>query len=663
MKRKHTTSMREMKIVPAGMVLPVNGEAARQGTALLARNVRECEQSLQVTGQPVVAGHVAAGDRLLLASGGHLVTCHGQTVKVDGTTVATVTGTIVGAHAIGNLFAVVSDDGLTLLALRDGQWLALDPAGAMPVLSLGTTMTTARADIASYSFAEPYSQWRAPLADVDTAALAAMLRSAWNALSADAAAEGLHAAPMLVRWAVRLHDGTYLWISEPQRVGDATLANADRITAQVSESGGHFSSTAQTVMNQLRYSLDITVQQGITDAWRPLVAAIDVFATTEAQLLTASRSLDYRCLTRTTGTREYYLEMGLSRRSTAAITSQLQASPWHLVATAAIGETASAVQFDVPLEPASLTNAQCAAIGAMGRLSGVVASTSAGGRLYCCTRDGDVVVSEPGNALVEAHRRRVQGAAPLALAVVTKPLYSGGFGRYPVYVCTDDGIYAIPQTAAGHLGEARLVDRTVIDADVTPVEGRNAVYLVSRHGHLCRLTGATLDVCMSDVAVTALAWSEPHGELWMLRQDDLPLVMMPSGTLSERTVTGAVGLYSDPRHALALLADGTLLDLEHEQQAVMPVAWMTHPMAVDTLLQGRVRRVVWHLSGTGDLELKVVGQRGIMAQDRDVSRITVAGGIDQPLATAPVLVPCRTLRLHLQGTATAGTLILPANLN
>lgn len=655
--KRHKT-MKEINVVPAGMTSPANGEAARNGTAALACNVRQREQSLQVTGQPVTAGSIAAGDRLLLVNGDSRVTCQGQTVKIDGAVVTTVPGRIVGAHAIGGLVAVVTQDGLTVLTQHAGHWTVLDGDDAVPQLNVGINTVTAHADIAPYTFVAPYTQWRAPLADADSNALAAMLRSAWNALGADAAAEGLHTAPMLVRWAVRLHDGTHLWMSEPMRVGDATLANANRITAQVEADSGGFTGIQQTALTQLRYSLDISVQQGIAAQWLPLVAAIDVFATDEAQLLTASRSLDYRCLTRTTGPREHVLEMGLSRRSDAAIAGQLASSPWHLVATAPVGEQASDYTFSTPLEPLTLTNAQCAAVGAMNRLDGVVASTSAGGRLYCCTSKGDVVVSEPGNVLVEAHHRRVQGASPLALAVVTRPLYSGGFGRYPVYVFTDDGIYAIPQSVVGTLGEARLVDRTVIDGNVAPVEGRNAIYLVSRHGHLCRLEGSHLEVCLHDVAATALAWCETHGELWMLRLQGHPLVLMPGGTLSERTVA-VVGLYSDPRHALAVCADGTVLNLERETSAVMPVAWQSHPVAVDRLLSCSVGRVVWHVSGHGELSLRVVGQRGIMAQDRDVSLITVAGDIDQPLATAPMAVRMRTLRLSVEGTATTGTLLLP----
>ena len=652
--------MRETRVIPRAMVPLANGEAARCGEAQTALNVREQQQALQVTGQPAIMGAMPVGERLLLLTGSHRVTCSGLTVKVDNVAVATAADEIVGAHAIGPLVVVVTRNGFIYLTQTDGSgWLRLDPDDAVPQLAFNAQTATMSADMAAYTFAEPYAQWRAPLTDADTGVLAGMLRAAWNALHADAVAEGRYTSPLLVRWAVRLKDGTYLWISDPVRVGDETLANADRVSARVTTSGGAFTGIEASTMRMVHYSLGIGVTRGIAAEWLPLVESIDVLVTDEAQLLSASRRLDYRCVTRTTAPREYILEMGLERRSATAITAALNASPWRLVARATATASMSGNDFLPPTEALTLTRAQCAAIGSSMQVDGVVCSTAAGGRLYCCSTGGEVVVSAPGNALVEAHRRSVLGAVPLAMAVVTKPLYSGGFGRYPVYVFTDDGIYAIPQSATGTLGEARLVDRTVIAAAVAPVEGDGDIWFMSRHGHLCRLSGPRVTVCQRDAGYMALAWCNAYGELWMLPRHGYPEVRMPSGALTERTVD-AIAFYCDARHAVAVTDAGQLLDLEREEAVVCPVRWHTHPVPVDALLGRAVCRVVWHVKGSStSLTLRLIGQRGIMAVDCDVSVITVNGEVEHPLAAPTMAIRVRSVRLDLSGVAATGTLLLP----
>lgn len=655
--KKH--QFKETLVEPRAMVPRVNGEAARCGEAVLAQNMREQEQSLQVTGIPVTMGAITPGERLLLVAGGHIVTVGNTTVKIDGAPVVTIDGVIQAAYHIGDVVVVVASSGLTYLTNASGEWLVLDPEEAVPTLSFRTVTSTSRADVGSYTFSAPYSQWQAPLADADTTVLERQLRAAWNALNADAVAEGYHVGPMLVRWAVRLQDDTYLWISDPVRVGDETLANADRIAATVTTGSGGFNGIENTSLELTHYRLAVDVTGGIAAEWLPLVKSIDVFATSEAQLLTASRLLDYRCITRTMGTHEYVLEMGLSRLSPDAITRQLNASPWRLVATALATSQLDGHDFTIPVEQLTLTSAQCVDIGIMERLEDVVCSTMASGRLYCCTMAGEVVVSVPGNAMAQAHRRSVSGALPRAMAVTTRPLYSSGFGRYPVYLFTDDGVYAIPQSATGALGEARLVDRTVIEPDVAPVEGGGDVWFISRHRHLCRLRGSQVTVSQRDVPYVALAWCNAYRELWMLPSRGYPVVLMASGAMSQRTVAAA-SLYCDPLHAIAVSDSGTLLDLEQEMAAEVPVKWHTHPIALSPLMARKVRRVVWHVSSTAaELTLRVTGQWGIMEHDRDVSIITVTGEISQPLASAPILVPARTLRLQLAGTAITGSLLLP----
>ncbi len=655
--------MREIRVVARGMVPLSNSEAAPSGTAAQALNLREREQSLQVVGNPVPAGSIATGERLLLMVSGHRVTSQSRTVKVDGTAITTVTSDIVGAQAIGSLVVIACEDGFTYLANVDGTWTVMNPADAVPRLTLTAVQSTSRATIDAYPFVSPYAQWRAPLADADCTTLSAMLRAAWNSLHADATAEGLYSAPVLVRWAVRLVDGSYLWMSEPVRLGDSTLANADRVAASVVSGSGGFTGTEATALTMSHYRVQVDVTRGIAAVWLPLVASIDLLATDEAQLLSSSRQLDYRCVTRTQAPREYVLEMGLSRRSADAITRQLSASPWHLIARAEASSTLTGTDFLAAGDGLSLTGAQCDAAGSMGRVCDVTCVASAGGRLYCCTRAGDVLVSRPGNALVEAHRCSMQGTVPLALSVVTRPLYSGGFGRYPVYVFGDDGIYAIPQSALGSLGEARLVDRTVIDADVAPVEGGGDVWLMSRHGHLCRLTGARLDVVVRGADCRELAWCDAYHELWMVPRDGgRALVRMTSGRMTWRSIE-PVQLYSDARHAVAVTATGTVLDLEREAVGLLPVEWQSHPVPLHVLMGRAVHRVVWHVvSDEADLLLKVKGQRGIMSQDVDVSVLTVTGPISRPLASPTLAVQARTLRLEVAGTARSGTLVINGEL-
>ena len=653
--------MRELRVIPRGQVPHTNGEAARPGEAMMAQNLREREDSPQVTGQPTAVATVGSDERLLTMSGGHTVTCRSDgSILIDGVVVTRVSSPVVGAHAIGAMMVIVARDGLIYLLPDAGGWTVLNPADAVPQLSFGVSTQVSHADISAVTFVEPYSQWRAPLADADRATLAGLLRSAWNALENDAHAQGRHTAPMLVRWAVRLLDDSYLWVSDPVRVGDVTLANADRISTLVDSGSSGFTGTQATSLPMTHYSLTIGMTSAIAAPWQALVKSIDVLATDEAQLLSASRELDYRCLTRTSGVREYVLEMGLARRGADAIAWDLAASPWRLIATASASSQPGSATFTAPVETMTLTAAQCAALAKPMTVADVVCSTAAGGRLYCCTAAGAVVVSAPGNALTEAHRGSVLGANPLAMAVVTRPLYSGGFGRYPVYVFTDDGIYAIPQRASDRLGEARLVDRTVIAADVPPVEADGDVWLMSRHGHLCRLSGSKLTVACRDMDCRAMAWCNAHSELWLLPAAGDPVVMMPSGAISVRTVAAAQ-LYSDARHALAVTDGGIVLDLEREQPGLMDVAWHSHPIDLHPLMGQAVRRVVWHVvSDDADLSLRVMGQRGIMAREHDVSHITVQGAIDQPMASPTMAIHARTLTLALNGTARTGTLLMPS---
>lgn len=121
-------------MVARACVPHVNGEAAQRGEAQSALNVREQESSLQVTGKPSTIGAIAPGERLLLLFDGHRVTVNDSTVKIDGNPVVTIEGTVLAAHAVGELIVVVADSGLTYLSAINGSWDVLNRDDAVPAL-------------------------------------------------------------------------------------------------------------------------------------------------------------------------------------------------------------------------------------------------------------------------------------------------------------------------------------------------------------------------------------------------------------------------------------------------------------------------------------------------------------------------------------------------
>lgn len=153
-------TMNMLQVRPRGVVPHANGEAARAGEAVRTVNLREQEQSLQVTGLPQPVAAIGVDERLLTMHDGYIVTCRNNgTLLIDGQQVTQLDSGIVGAHAIGELMVIVTRDALSYL-LPDGDgWLVLDPADAVPQLSFSVNTAVSRAEISSVTFSEPYSQW------------------------------------------------------------------------------------------------------------------------------------------------------------------------------------------------------------------------------------------------------------------------------------------------------------------------------------------------------------------------------------------------------------------------------------------------------------------------------------------------------------------------
>lgn len=665
-------------IVPCGATQPCVDECAAAGEAAAAMNVRECDEALRVVGVPPIVDNIAAGRLLLLVDGDRHLTLDGQRVMLGDQALVTLDGELVGAHRVGNLVAIATTTGLQWLRRTDDSYVVVTLAGACPRIALAALEhDTVSASMEALSFDTPYSQWPATLATVDVSHLTTRLRHAWTQTQQTMDAASALGGMVMVRCGVRLMDDTYLWLSEPVALGSETLADAAPVVTDTTLDGTVVTGIPSTTLTRHRYRVGIAVEQGIAADWQPLVRAIDILATTCASPVAAGGTAQYRCIAIGGSVRRPRLEFGLPAVSQGAITSELAQSGWHVIATTSDlasladhrwvsdavatshesilpGTTSYVVTREVE-HTDRLTAQQAAAINQNNTPLQPVATVTCNGRLYSIDAGGILAMSRPGNPLSTERQQLVTGAAVRAMMPLSRAIYSNGFGRYPLVLFADDGVYAVPQTTGGStLGEPRLLDRTVIAPGTRPTEGGRDIYFTSHRGHLCRLRGSEVTTVWRGVGVCQLAWDDAHHELWVRQADGTVLAVMPSGRVSRRTVTCS-HLYADTTHALAVSASGQVLDLTVEADATAQLfEWQSHPIVTH-----RPVEVVWQVLGHGTMTLEVTGERGLSCHGFVVGRLRVSGSVNAPLRQRLVSPPVRTLRLHVSGTATTGTLLLP----
>lgn len=651
-----------------------NPEAAIVGEAAVAVNLREQEQSLVVTGTPVYCGTIPSGHRLLLVDGDRHFSLHSSTIYCDGTAVATVTSDVIAMYRVGDGLVAVTRDGLLHLRYNGDTCEVVDKAGAIPSISLvAADEFSTQLSLDAYTFASPYKSWSEPLQVDDITALTSHYRTAWRNAIAAVTAQGGYYTPLMACYAVRMWDDNYLWVSNPITIGLTTLANAQPVTAAVTTGSSSYTGIAATTMTMSGYRLGIKVLSGVGESWRSMVKAIDVFVTAQPAIADVS-SLYYRCLTTQGGTRTPNLQYGWQSLSQSRVMAALEASGWHLVATTAdvnmlaqgrfvasnvthVAATAIGVVTVPMTDSSTLTREQVAAVNSGSDDMTPVAAMVRNGRLYMASATGQLACSAHGNAMITQQLARVTGASLMAIAPVSRALYSGGFGRYAVYLFTGEGIYAVAQSAMGTLGEARLVDRTIIAAGCVPIDGDRDVYFVDRNGWLCRLTGSEVTRLLPGVSPLAtMTWDDNHHELHLLGGDTL-LAITPQGHYSRRTLE-ATALYDDVSHSIAVTAQGRLYDLSREEPCVLPVEYRSHPIILASHSYVRPVYVSWCvISDESHLMLSLCGERGMSCHGFMVGSIGVEGIIGAPLSMPVVSPPCRTLRAIVTGTAHTGTVI------
>ncbi len=615
----------------------------------------------EVVGQPVAAGQVPAGHSLVLVDGNRYLTASQGRLWCGGQELCAIAGELLGVHRVGPFVVVAGTQGAVYLAEQGGALVPADVTAARPSLTL-TQQAAAplTVGVPALAFAEPYSRWQAPLRQPDVTAITAALRAAWTTVTGQARTAGRHYAPCRVRYGVRLWDDSYLWLSDPVELGGNTLAGAASLTAEATTDGGDVTGLEATTLSLPTFTIGIAVGGGVGQQWRAMVKAVDVLATAPATLVQSTAVVDYHVRNTSGGQRLAMLDWAFPVSSLAQVQAELDGSAWQVVAsTTDLDALAQGCWQDSGHYPSTpLSAAQARAVDeatAQASTRRLVATLVCNGRLYAADDRGLMTTSLPANPLVVERQCVVTGSAVVGLAAVPRSLYSGGFGRYPVYLFTTEGIFALPLTAQGAYGEPRLLSRELLAAGMRPVEADRDVYFTTARGHLCRLRGSEATVVARGVAMGSMVWDDEHRELWCLDSMGRLWALLDDGHLDRRTLTAA-HLCRAEGQALAVEAGGTVRDLTTEQPAVVDVEWLSDAVAC----AAPPREVEWHVYGDQlRLRLLLLGERGVSCHGFIVGELNVEGRLGAPLRTPVFAPPLRTLRRHITGQAATGTLIIP----
>ncbi|MDY5965458.1 MAG: hypothetical protein SPJ38_01055, partial [Sodaliphilus sp.] len=275
---------------------------------------------------------------------------------------------------------------------------------------------------------------------------------------------------------------------------------------------------------------------------------------------------------------------------------------------------------------------------------------------------GRLTVSHIAQPLITEFSQTVTGAEIVALAATERPIYSGGFGRHPLYVFTDQGIFVIPQSSSGALGEAKLMSRKVVNAHTRPISGGGKIWFVSAHQQLCSIEGSKIRVVIPRWQTAAMAWNDAEHELWTLSPDGSLHITDGDGFFSRLTLN-VDSMYYDGKSALAVMPDGSVLNICASVPTEQTVKYLSHPIALSADMLQRPARIIWNIFGSNlHLRLTVLGEQGESKCGFTICSAKVDGEVNAPIALPLISPPVRTVRLSVEGTAPAGTVIYSADL-
>lgn len=780
---KNTKEMKKLKIEPKGYINRFNTESGMPGECSTFEGVRERNNSVEAVGRWKTLGNVADGERLLLVDGrlnvDYYLSAIGNDIYLHGVKqgdvytqrnekLCSVETEPVCAQSVGRFVVISTQLGCRYLYFKDDTYILLDVADAIPQLAFNATNISAiHKTIKGESFKNAYTQWL-ELHEEDKSVLQSSVITAYNNIVDRAELKGVFIQPVSVRYALKLWDNSYSWVSAPVIVGNGVQMSGT-VSPKVDTS---LTSYEDSVISANVYNVGVTLLKKPSEEWLPLIKSIDVLVGEEMSPFVMN---DVNCVCGTDSDSSRYISYNpVEKNRNTAVGEMINPEKWKVLASITdlteiqdkvkvlwrkntlpivTGEYLScltssinhdmvadavlsvngrlymggqktvmrnmwhSLQFwgqereQIPCEilvVARLYTSQGEAVKVTreaydytpkrlnpmvaypdvraveltvkvlsndvitewkGKLVGVVEQgfacfvnedlsemeLSESVSFYEPTEQNTIeqngsqlVVYRNGNPFAVEQTRNVWQGEILDIALAPKSVYSSVFGRYPVYVFTTKGIYAVAYKELGDYKDVQLIDTRRLSASCTVATSRDRVYFVSDDNELCAISGKNVSVISSHRDVVQLIWLKNRDELMVLHTDNLIHVEMPGGHRYTRTER-LRSVYGDLYNAFAVNDEGYLVDLNEEEPADIAVSLETYPIPVD--VESVIAPLQLSINLTcSDIVKGVVelsGSEGGSCDWHVLASTELKDEICHPIVSRIYAKPCRLVKLRL----------------
>ena len=231
----------------------------------------------------------------------------------------------------GNFMVVFTSKGCEYLHFNGNEYVHLKIDDALPTLIFTAgEISDINEQIGQTTFKQGYESWTRPLGSDDIESIRTKMAKALGAIEVNAKSSGRFIQPIVVRYAIRLFDGTMLWASAPVIIGTSIQGRA-MTSAKVIINDSVFSGLEPITLSMQSYGIAITPIKGIAPEWKHLIRSVDILYA-EAKNVINTKAIDYRCNSSSAGAASRTFAARFITKSESVVANELaNANEWKLL--------------------------------------------------------------------------------------------------------------------------------------------------------------------------------------------------------------------------------------------------------------------------------------------------------------------------------------------